>query len=250
MPDEKKEPNAIGPTPGQHAPPVAGPPGTTPAPAAPPATPPAAPAAPFATFPDSASFDARVDREARKRMKERFGMTDEELEKKLAIAAKLEKEAEERRQAELTEQQRLQEEAAAAKAAQEAAIDAKEEAELKAHLFETFAKKRIANFDYAMFKVTSKLATLEEGEELDEDAYLAELLENPTERLALMGEPSKAPAKKEGATTTGTDPKDDPPAPPPGGGPPTKKSATDMTPDEFRKHLAGLGFHGGQVGGG
>lgn len=205
----------------------------------PPAGAPAAAAPqPFAVFESSDAFNKRMEREARKILKD-AGIEGDPAAVKAAMdeLAKLKAAQEEERKKQMSEADRLREERATFENQAKASMSRAEEAELKAHLYQVFAEKGIKNFDYALYKVTHKLGTLGENEELDERAFLDELLANATESAALgvAAAAAAAPAKT-GATTT--DPsKTTAVAPPAGGQGQPQTDPFTMKKDEFNADL-------------
>lgn len=191
-----------------------------------------APAAPFAVFPDADSFNSRVSRETRKQLRELGIESPDELKKLREEHQRLQEEAEKQRQAQMSEIERERE--ARQKFEREAAdaMSSAEQAELKAHLYEVFAEKGIRNFDYALWEVTHKLAELEDDEQLDEYAFLDEIMEDPSKRVALGLEVAN---KAVGAHTT--DDSKGPQPRPPGGGTEPPKDAFAKDSQEFKEEL-------------
>ncbi len=217
------------------------PPGNPPAPAPPaPGTPPA-PAEPFATFPDSESFQKRVDRETKKRMREAFGTDDEAaIKARLEAESKLAKEAEAAKLAQMSEIERAKAEKATAEAAAAAAMSRAEEAEMRSHLYGVFAKKGIRNHEYGFFAVTNALANLGAGETLDENEFLDKLIADPAQKLALGFDSPPTQPKPVGANTT---PAGTPPTPPgSSNAPETPKSDMALSADEWAKKKRALGI--------
>lgn len=203
-----------------------------PAPTAPAA--PAAPSEPFAVFPDAESFQKRIEREARKRLKD-LGIDDPEQAKvRLDAAAALEKQAEEARRAQMSEVERLRTDLAEKERAATGAMSRAEEAEMKAHLYRVFAEKGIRNFDYGFFAITNKLASMPDEETLDERAFLDELAKDPSQAVALgIAAPAPAAPPTRPAPVTSTPSGGFPPTAPQPGAPAPAKTAFDMTPAEW-----------------
>jgi len=157
-------------------------------------------------------------------------------------ADKQTKVAEEARKKELSEVELLREQyesalkaQEAAKAEKEQALIAAEAAEIKAHLTSLCAAKGIQNRDYAFFRLEEKVMALGDDEELDEGAFLDELLADDVQAAALgvKSDPTPKPAN----TSTGGSP-----APKPE----EKTDAFDAStasPEDFRKRLAALNVH-------
>lgn len=190
---------------------------------------PATTAAPFAVFPDSTSFNARVDREARVRLKE-LGIEDPDAVKTiLAEHQALKAESEKRRQESLSELERERE--ARTKAETELAAErAKaENAQSQAQMFKLFAEHGVKNYDFAMFAIQRARATSADPAKFDASAFLTAMKADPSNAAAL----GLVTVATTGVTTT-TEDKDTPPK---GAAPPTTKSVKDMTPEEFRAHV-------------
>ena len=204
----------------------------------PPPNPNPPPPQPFAVFDSSDAFNKRMEREARRILKEQGIEDPAAVKQMLDDYAKIKAAQEEERKKQMTEVDRMREERNQFETSSKEAMSRAEEAELKAHLFQVFAEKGIRNFDYAFYKVSSKLAGLGETEELDERAYLDELLANETEKAALGLAAPAAPAQpvqRQGVTTT--DPAKGPTAPPAGGNPPPPADAFSMKKDDFNADL-------------
>lgn len=207
------------------------------------ATTPAPAAEPFAVFPDAESFQKRVERETKKRLKD-LGIDDvEQAKARLDAAAAAEKAAEEAKRAQMTEIERLRADQAKAQADAKEAMTRAEEAEMRAHLHRVFAEEGIRNFDYGFFAVTRKLATIPEDETLDERAYLRELAKDPTQAAALGIAPppaQAAPSAQRPATSTPV--AGSAPLPPGAGAPAPAKTAFDMSPAEWAAYKARNGI--------
>ncbi len=209
---------------------------------APSAPAPAEPSAPYAVFPDAESFQKRVDREARKHLKE-MGVTDpSEVKSVLAEFAELKASQAEAERAKMTEIERLQSDLAQAREAAEDAEEAYDQMEIRTHLAGVFARHGIRNYDYAYFIVEQKLDSLDDGDELDEEAFVADLCNDPASKAALgLGEGAVEPSIAPRPVTTSPDaPR--PPAPPQTNGAMPVKSAMDMGADEWAKHKSSLGL--------
>lgn len=203
----------------------------------PPAPPPADPPdpEPFAVFKTSDDLNKRLAQAARSQLREMGFEDPNALKDIVAEHKKLQDEAEKQRQAQMSELEREREQRQALERQAEEAMSAAEAAELRAHLYSVFAEKGVRNFDYALWEVSSKLEGLGEDEELDERAYLDELLADPVKAAAL----GIASVSTQGVTTTVDD--KGPQAKPPGGGTQGDKDVFSMTPEQFRKHLEGRG---------
>lgn len=229
------DPNEIKPDPNAPAPHVAPPAAPKPADPAPPKP------EPFAVFPDAASFQDRVDREARKRLEQLAGVKDpEELKARLAKAEQLEKEAEEARKASLSEAERMKLELEEARAAAAAAkAEATAAAQARANV-EAMAREGVTNTAYGHFLLDQARREAGTGP-FDEKAKLVELLAMPEHAAALR------PAKAGGAPETrpantgagGPDPK---PAPA-GGAPDAPPDVMKMSREEFAAYKASKGIY-------
>lgn len=201
------------------------------------------PKQPFAVFPDSQSFQSRLDREVRKTIKELGVENVDALKSKLAQAEELQKKQAEAERASMSEQERLRADLAARDAAIAAA---KAEADLlreqnariqfEAQASSAFAQRGIKNTEFAMFKIEKARATA--GGSFDLAAEVEKLAADEAHRAALG---IAAPPKE---TTNGVSTTPDNSAPPkpsstqaPGG-----KNAKDMTADEWAAHKRSLGL--------
>jgi hypothetical protein len=211
-------------------------------PAVPPATPP-----PYAVFPDAESFQKRVEREARKALKE-LGVEDPAaIKSALQEYETLKAAAEESRRAQMSEVERLRADLAAREAQAQEAMSVAEEAKLRAHLYQVFSKKGITNHDYGFWLITNKLASLpDDAEPLDEEVFLEEYAKDPAMRAALgMATPvQEAPAPQMGVRPATTSPVTSPAPQPPGANPAIPaKSAMDMTGAEWVQYKQRMGLN-------
>jgi hypothetical protein len=203
------------------------------APPQPPQQPPAP--APFAVFPDADTFTKRMEREAKRILKEQGIEDPAAVKAQLDEYTKLKAAQEEQRKQQLSEVERMREERNAFEAAQAKAMGRAEEAELRAHLYKVFAETGIRNFEYAFWAVTNKLGSLGETEELDERAWLAEQLKDPTQAAAYGYAAAQAPRQ---VPLTNTDPSKGPVAPPAGGQPSGQPGdAFGLNKDQFAADL-------------
>lgn len=191
---------------------------------------------PFATFPDAESFNKRVEREARSLLKA-AGLTETDPVKLKAIVdahtTTLAKQAA-AEEAQKSEIQKAMEAKAAAEAAQTAAMSTAEEAQLKAHLYRTFAEHGVKNFDYAFYKVTDALSKLADGAELDEVEFVKTMMADASQAAALGLTVAAPPPKVEGATTTQQGGGPDPKAKEAGGGSAPPADAFSQTAEQFK----------------
>lgn len=217
-------------------------PAATPAPAPEPASEPAS--QPFAVFGSSEEFQGRLDQAKRSFLKEHGLESPEQLAQLIEAQKAAEAKAEEDRRAQMSELEQEREARAKYEAQAQEAMDAKEEAELRAHIYMVCAEKGIKNHDYAFYALTNKLTSMSEDEELDEGVFFDELMADP-QGAAALGMPQQVRAQ--GASTTIDDKG---PAPTPaGGGEPEVRDANKMSKAEFSKYLAGLGVHTSSVPG-
>ena len=203
---------------------------------------PAEPSQPYATFPDAESFQKRVEREARKHLKE-IGITDPaEVKSILEEHAKLKEAAEEQKRAQMSELERMQADLQAAKEAREQAELQYEDMRVRNHLASVFAKKGVRNFDYGFFLINKKLEGMGDEDVLDEEEFIDELAQDPSTRAALgiaaPDDATPAPVAKQPATTTPQVPR--PPAPGANGS--AAKSAMDMSPEEWTAYKQRIGL--------
>ena len=188
-------------------------------------------AQPFAVFPDADSFNSRVSRETRKKLRELGIESPEQLQHLREEHARLQEEAEKQRQAQMSELEREREARAQfEKEAQDAASSA-EQSELKAYLYEVFAEKGIRNFDYALWEVVHRLEDLEPDEELDEHEFLDELMADPVKRVALGLESTKPVGANTTDSSKGPQPK------PAGGGSQEPNDAFAKSQQDFKQDL-------------
>jgi len=117
---------------------------------------------------------------------------------------------------------------AEAEAARKAAVAEAESARVSAHLHRVFASKGITGTEYALFRLEIELNKLEDGKELDENAFLDGLIKDPRERFAL-GVADTENGKSAPITTT-TPQGGPPPRPPTSGG---QKHTSQMTAEEW-----------------
>lgn len=190
-------------------------------------------------------LNKRLERATRSYLRKEVGVESaDELKARLARVAELETREAEAKRAQMTELERLQSDLRAAQTAREAAEAAAEQARVDLHLTRVFAKHGVRNSDYATWRIMDKLGTLPETEELDEEAYLRELLSDPRERIALGVEGlPEAPAPRTVAVApTTTTPAGSAPKPPPPNPAVVPKSAYDLSPQEWARRKAEMGI--------
>lgn len=151
----------------------------------------------------------------------------------------------ERARAKMTEVDRYKEDLEAERAARQADREAREAAEKQAeslrvqnHLHGLFMNKGIKNTQYALFRVEQALSQLEDGQDLDEVAFIDQLCQDDMEKAALgLGQimPDRRPAETT-QQRTGPDP-----VPQAGD---DDFDAMSASPEQLEKRLRQLGFHG------
>src|SRR5690242_7000955 len=180
-----------------------------------------------------AALTQRVTRDRNKFLRETFGTDDaEQLKSVFAKTKKLEEDAEAAKKASMSETDRLRaektEEENLARAAKEEADAASEQA----WLTKLAASKGIRDTDLAIYRIKQKQAATEAGEELDPDAFLEELLKEPSHRAAFGVTEAAAPTddKKKPGKLAGTSPA--PAGKGSRGAPPPQKNGSE-TPTNF-----------------
>jgi hypothetical protein len=182
-------------------------------------------------FPDSGSFNDRMDREARARLKA-MGIEDPEAVKTiLAEHASMKADAEKKRQESMSELEREKEARAKAERERDAANAAAASAQNNATLGTICAEEGIRNVDYARFVVDQARAKAPDPAKFDPREVLTKLKADASGAAAL-GIASAVPGVPATTTTPG---KDQPP--PAGNPPPSVKPVKDMSPQEFREHV-------------
>jgi hypothetical protein len=214
------------------------PPGSPPAPPVPPPPAPPTPPAggsPFAVFPDQASFQARLDREARSLLKEKYGLNEKELDERLKRAKELEEAEAARIKAQQTKEQQLEAEKAEAEARAKAADERANAATRQAEVTGMCARFGFKNLDYALFEAGKSGKS---GAELE--AHFTEMAKDDSKKAALgLAVPAPEVVPVGGNTAPGTPPGGNPPPPPPpGGGAPEVVDVMKMSPAAFAAHLA------------
>jgi hypothetical protein len=201
-----------------------------------------APSEPFATFPTKELFDDRVERATKSAVKKVLGVDLEDAKARLARLAELEAAEEERKKAAMTEAERNKAEIDKLRAEAEAARAEAARAMSEAQAARVFARHGVRDDEYGTWKLRQAEAAAKlAGTEFSADAFVAELLKDPRERVKLgvddVGTAAKQ-ASSPAATTHGSGAQPQPPA---AGSVTQQKDAMQMTPDEFRRHLASLG---------
>ncbi len=202
-----------------------------PAPPAPPV-----PGVPFATFPTQASFDDRLNREARAILKDKYGLTEKQLDERLARAKELEDAEAARIKAQQTREQQLETEKTEAEARAKAADARAAEAIRQAEVTGMCARLGFKNLDYAIFEAGKPGNATKTTAELE--AHFTEMAKDDGKKAALglaVAAPELVPVP---AGTAPVPPGGAPPAPPPpGGAPPVVPDVMRMSPQQFADHL-------------
>lgn len=144
--------------------------------------------------------------------------------------AKLQAEAEEQRLQQLSEVEREREQRIKLEQEAARAVERAEEAEHKAYLFNVFAEKGVANFEYAYFKTVQALGNLDEGQELDPHEFVDTMMADGRERAALGIAP---PVQTVGVTDTATGREVTPPSP----GAAPEADVMGMSREQFHQHM-------------
>lgn len=217
--------------PGAPPPPPAAPPGVPAPPAAtPPAEPPAPPPAAGGEVIQltSAQLKERLDREFATRMRA-LGVDPEQAKKDAEEVARLRKEADDRKKAEMTELDRLKAEKAEVEAKMAAAERAAAAATEQAAITRLCAEHGVKDVTYAEFRLRSI-------PEAERAGKLGEWLEDPLEQ-ARFGTSTPTPPAAQPAQTTTTTPSTGAPAPAssatPGAATAPSKPVDEMTTDEY-----------------
>lgn len=210
---------------------------------APVAAPPAAEPAEDTVTLTTKQLNERMDRAVRSFLKRELGAESaDEIKAARGKLADLERAEEERRKAAMSEQEKLQAELAEARKAAEAASAAAEQARVDLHLTKLFARHGVRNPDYATWRIMDKLNQLPDSEELDEEAYLRELIADQRERVALgVDAPAPEPRKVEVPPTT-TSSTAGAPKPPQSNPVQVPRSAYDLNASEWSRRKAELGI--------
>ena len=188
-------------------------------------------ATPFATFETAEAFNRRMEREARSILKAK-GIDPDKIDEQMAALKKLQEDQAKAEEAQKSEIQKAAEAKAKAEADAKSAMGAAEAAQMKAHLYKTFAEKGVKNFDYAFYAVTNKLSSMGENEELDENDFITKMMADPTQAAALgiVG----STVQPTGATTTGVGTQPDPKPASPTQDPKAAGDAFGKTAEQFR----------------
>jgi membrane protein involved in colicin uptake len=192
----------------------------------------AAKAAPFATFETADAFNKRMEREARSILKAK-GIDPDKIDEQMAALKKLQEDQAKAEEAQKSEIQKAAEAKAKAEADAKSAMGAAEAAQMKAHLYKTFAEQGVKNFDYAFYAVTEKLSNMKDTEELDEVDFIKKMMSDPAQAAAL-GVVAAPAAQTQGVTTTGAGAVPDPKPGSPAGDPKAGADAFSKSPEQFR----------------
>ncbi len=201
-------------------------------PAPPPPAPPAPPPAVAVTFPTQEAFNKRIDQEARAQLRDKYGLSEKELEERLKRAKELEDAEAARLKASQTKEQQLEAEKTAADERARVAEAKAAEATRQAEVTGLCARLGFKNLDYAVFEATRSGKA---GAELE--AHFTEMAKDDSKKAALGIATTPPEIVPVGGNTAppGTPPA--PPPPPPGGVPPGTVDVMAMTPQQFAQHL-------------
>ena len=207
---------------------------------------------PYATFQTAEAFQDRVGRAARSHLKKELadlGIEDiSQLKEQMAEAAKIREQQEEQRKAEMSEIERLREEKTLLEQRAQEQEARADEIAFDAHIAKLCISRGIKDAEYAKYRIMQRVESLGEDEELDEAAFLDELMANPQTKAALGIEEAPVPprqvdAKPSTTTSNGAKPgtPGGPPAAPSANPADPPKSAMEMSKEEFRQRLASMG---------
>lgn len=175
----------------------------------------------------------RLDRARKKQLKD-LGFESEDEAKAVRDAhLAAEKAAAEEKRKQMSELDRLRADVADRDKRLGEVMSENEEIKMRAHLTSVFVEKGVKNHSYAMWLVTSKLATLGDDEELDERSYLDEAMKDPAHQAAL-GIAAPLPPRTKGMPITTVPKVNAPPPPPPPGTPPAAVDFRTYTADQMR----------------
>lgn len=210
--------------------------------------PPATPAEPFAVFSTKEAFDERVERAAKAAAKKSLGLDPEEAKTRLARLVELEAAEDERKKAAMSEAERTKAELDKLRAETEAAKAEAARATFEASTARLFARHGVKDDEYGTFRIRqAEAAAKTSGETFDAEKFLTTIIADARERVKLGIDDVAAPGAAAPPAVRGTTPATTTNAPnvqgtpPPAGTPKPQKSAMDMTPEEWRRHLSSLG---------
>lgn len=207
------------------------PPAPPPGPPAPIPAPPPAPAAAI-TFPTQEAFNERIERASRALLKEKYGLSEKELDERLKRAKELEEAEAARIKAQQTTEERLKAEKEEADGRAKAAEDRATAATKQAEVTAMCARFGFKNLDYALFEAGKSGKT---GAELE--THFTEMAKDDSKKAAL-GLATPPPELVPVGGNTAPIPGAPPPAPPaPGGPPPGGVDVMKLSPAEFAQHL-------------
>lgn len=188
-------------------------------------------------------LNERMERAVRSFIKRELGAESaDEIKAARGKLADLERAEEERRKAAMTEQERLQAELAEARRAADQAAAAAEQARVDLHLTKLFARHGVRNPDYATWRIMDRLNQLPDSEELDEEAFLKELLADQRERVALGVDAAEPEPRRVEVPPTTTAPAGAAPKPPGPNPVQAPRSAYDLNSSEWSRRKAELGI--------
>jgi hypothetical protein len=194
------------------------------------------------------AFNERVARAARSQLEKELGVRDlSAVKDNLATLQQMKEAEEERKKQQMSELERAQTEANEAKQRATELEEARDAAQLKAHVTQLCAERGIRDVGYAEYKIMGKLAETPESEDLDEEKYLDELLQDERQRVALgVQNPAEPPPPPKAVD----DPANTSPAAggqhqqpkPPNAAPEGEKDAFAMTDEEWQAKRKALGI--------
>lgn len=203
-----------------------------PPPPVPPAPPPAPPEQRPIVFNTQEAFNERVAQASRAHLRDKYGLSEKDLDARLKLAKDLEDAEAARLKASQTREQQLEAEKTEAESRAKAAEARATEAQRHSEVTTMCARHGFKNVDYAVFEATRSAKT---GAELE--AHFVEMAKDATKKAALGLDvpPAELVPVPVGTAPIGTPPA--PPPPPPGGGTPPAVDVFAMTPQQFAAHV-------------
>lgn len=207
-------------------------------------TPPVAPVPPVVTDPPEGSItmtgeqlNDRLKRGQAAHLKNLGFGNDEEVAAMVARNKELEDAEKEKKRAALSDLEKSQSDLEIEKQGRIKAEKDLNSERFKMSVFAQCAKSSVTNTDYALYEMERAKQTLPEGETLNIEKALGDLVGNETKKAAL-GLPATLEVVTTPVVTTPSDPNTPPPATPPKD--PSEKTAFDMSPEEWRARRAAL----------
>jgi hypothetical protein len=214
-------------------------------------------------FKPTVSFDEqglteRIDRARRsavqKKIKEYGFESEDQLKSYLDEAKRLKDESEQRRLAEMSELERERQAREDAERRAQQFEQQAEEAKMDTHLLRLCSQNGVRDVDYFKYKLLTAVGKLNEGEEIDEQQYLQDLLQDPSQRVALgvqsVAQDLPAPTVQTVQTPANTSPvynnrpgtAGGPPSAPNPSATPPNKTAFEISPSEWLAKKRALGL--------